>query len=84
MEEALAQVDGAVRVRLARGESIGYHLSGGIDSSTVVALVRRMLDQHIRRSQDHSSRIWELMVLEAWCRTFFDREAPLAGPLKFK
>jgi hypothetical protein len=43
-----------------------------------------MLDQHISRSQDHSSRIWALMVLEAWCRTFLDREDPLAGPLQFK
>jgi len=48
------------------------------------AYVRRMLDQHIRRSQDHASRIWELTVLEAWCRTFLDRENPLAAPLKFK
>ncbi len=45
--------------------------------------VRRLLDQHIRRSQDHASRIWVLMVLEAWCRTFLDRQDPLAGPLKF-
>ena len=48
------------------------------------ACVRRMLGQHIRRSQDHASRIWALMVLEAWCRTFLDRDNPLAGPLKFQ
>ena len=47
------------------------------------AYLRRILDQHICRSQDHASRIWALMILEAWCRTFLDRENPLAGPLKF-
>jgi asparagine synthase (glutamine-hydrolysing) len=41
IEEALAQADDAVRVRLADGGSIGCHVSGGIDSSTIVALVRR-------------------------------------------
>jgi asparagine synthase (glutamine-hydrolysing) len=48
------------------------------------AYVRRMLDQQISCSQDHASRIWALMVLEAWCRTFLDREDPLAGPRTFK
>jgi asparagine synthase (glutamine-hydrolysing) len=47
------------------------------------AYLRRILDQHICRSQDHASRIWALMILEAWCRTFLDRQNPLAGPLKF-
>ena len=46
--------------------------------------VRCMLDQHISRSLDHTARIWALMALEAWCRTFVDRADPLAGPLKFK
>ena len=41
VEESLAQADDAVRVRLAGGGSIGCHLSGGTDSSTIVALVRR-------------------------------------------
>jgi asparagine synthase (glutamine-hydrolysing) len=48
------------------------------------AYVRRMLDQHVCGSQDHGTRIWVLMVLEAWCRTFLDRDKPLAGPLKFR
>jgi len=47
------------------------------------AYVGRMLRQHINRSQDHSSRIWALMMLEAWCRTFLDRTDPLSGSLKF-
>jgi asparagine synthase (glutamine-hydrolysing) len=48
------------------------------------AYVRRMLGQHLGRGQDHAARIWELIILEAWCRTFLDRENPLAGPLNFK
>ncbi len=47
------------------------------------AYMRRMLDQHISCSLDHAQRIWALMVLEAWHRTFLDRADPLAGPLKF-
>lgn len=47
------------------------------------AYLRRMLDQHLSRSLDHAQRIWALMVLEAWNRTFLDRENPLAGPLNF-
>jgi asparagine synthase (glutamine-hydrolysing) len=48
------------------------------------AYVRRMMDQHISGRQDHAARIWALMVLEAWCRTFIDRANPLAGPVRFK
>ncbi len=48
------------------------------------AYVRLILQQHISRGHDHSARIWTLMVLEAWCRTFLDRTDPLTGPLKFK
>ncbi|MCX7019514.1 MAG: asparagine synthase (glutamine-hydrolyzing) [Candidatus Sumerlaeota bacterium] len=44
--------------------------------------VRRMLDQHIRGSQNHHYRIWELIMLETWCRTFLDRPNPLAGPIR--
>ena len=47
------------------------------------AYLRRMLNQHISGSQDHSARIWTLIVMEAWCRTFLDRADPLSGPLKF-
>jgi len=43
-----------------------------------------MLDQHIRPYSDHAARTWVLIVLEAWCRTFLDRENPLAGPINFK
>ena len=48
------------------------------------AYLRRMLDQHISRKQDHAARIWALMSLEAWCRTFLDRQDALTGPLRFK
>ena len=37
-----------VRVRLADGGSIGCHLSGGIDSSTIVALVRRHMSGELK------------------------------------
>ncbi len=47
------------------------------------AYLRRMLDQHISGRLYHAQRIWALMVLEAWNRTFIDRADPLAGPLKF-
>ncbi len=48
VEEALAQADDAVRVRLADGGSIGCHLSGGIDSSTIVALMRRHMSGELK------------------------------------
>jgi asparagine synthase (glutamine-hydrolysing) len=47
--------------------------------------VRRILDQHLSRQQNHHHRIWALVMLEAWCRTFLDRPAPLAeGPIRLK
>lgn len=48
------------------------------------AYLRRMLGQHVSGKQDHAFRIWALMMLEAWCRTFLDRQDALAGPLKFR
>jgi len=47
------------------------------------AYLQRMLNQHISGSQDHAARIWTLIVLEAWCRTFLDRADPLSGPVRF-
>ena len=47
--------------------------------------VQRILDQHLGRQQDHGHRIWELIMLEAWCRTFLDRPDPLAeGPIRLE
>jgi asparagine synthase (glutamine-hydrolysing) len=48
------------------------------------AYLRRLLHQHAERTIDHAERIWALMILETWCRTFIDRENPLAGPVSFK
>ncbi|MCX7019177.1 MAG: asparagine synthase (glutamine-hydrolyzing) [bacterium] len=43
--------------------------------------VGRMLTQHLDGSQNHSNRLWALIMFEAWCRTFLDRPDPLAGPI---
>lgn len=48
------------------------------------AYVRRMLNQHLAGAQNHHHRIWVLIMLEAWCRTFLDRQDPLAGPLDLR
>jgi asparagine synthase (glutamine-hydrolysing) len=41
------ELEGAVRRRLPRGEKVGAFLSGGLDSSLVVALAKRMHDQEV-------------------------------------
>lgn len=38
-----------------------------------------MLDQHFQGIEDHGTRIWNLLCLELWHRTFLDRREP--GPL---
>jgi len=43
--------------------------------------VRFIVDQHMRGQQNHSHRLWTLLMFEAWARTFLDRSDPLAGPL---
>ena len=52
---------------------------GWLDMACVGALV----DEHIARRADHSHRLWTLMMLEAWARTFLDRADPLEGPVSF-
>ena len=34
--------------------------------------VRRLLNEHITRVQDHAQRLWALLWLELWFRTFID------------
>jgi len=40
----------------------------------------RLWNEHQRRQRDHSAKLWSLMVLEQWHRTFLDR-TDLSGPL---
>ena len=47
---------------VARGR--GYFAHGAVDA---------LLAQHQRREADHSHRIWALLMLEQWHRTFTDR-----------
>jgi asparagine synthase (glutamine-hydrolysing) len=41
-------------------------------------VVRRLLDEHARGKRDHGHRLWCLLVLELWERTWLDR-APQPG-----
>ena len=40
--------------------------------------VRRLIDQHVSGSWDHAARLWCLLMLEVWCRTWLDPAAPPA------
>lgn len=40
------------------------------------AQVRRLVDEHVRGAWDHSYRLWSLLVLELWQRTFLDGAVP--------
>jgi asparagine synthase (glutamine-hydrolysing) len=43
--------------------------------------VRRLLEEHVSGRVDHGYRIWELLCLELWFRTYVDRaRAELVGP----
>lgn len=44
--------------------------------------VRMLIEQHMAGRRSHHQRLWALLVFEAWCRTFLDREDPLAGPIR--
>ena len=43
------------------------------------ATVRRYLDEHARGVAQHHTRIWALLVLELWHRTFIDHRPDLAA-----
>jgi asparagine synthase (glutamine-hydrolysing) len=43
--------------------------------------IERLITEHEREVLDHSSRLWLLLVLEEWCRTFLDPPHAPTGPL---
>jgi asparagine synthase (glutamine-hydrolysing) len=43
-------------------------------------VVRRMLDEHVRKSHNHSHRLWGLIVMESWLRSWFDPEFGASPP----
>ena len=45
-------------------------------------VIREMVDQHTSGQFDHSYRLWNLMVLEHWHRTFLDPASPPTGPVQ--
>jgi asparagine synthase (glutamine-hydrolysing) len=46
------------------------------------AAVSRLLEQHATGRADHGQRIWQLLFLELWFRTYLDRpRAAVTGPL---
>lgn len=40
------------------------------------ATVRRLFDEHVQGKTDHAHRLWALLVLELWQRTFLDPSVP--------
>ena len=45
--------------------------------------LKRIYDEHTSGRNNHTHRIWALIMFEAWCRSFLDRPDPLAeGVLK--
>lgn len=45
------------------------------------AYIEKMLAEHAAGRQNHHHRLWSLLSLELWCRTFLDRSDPGQGPL---
>ena len=43
------------------------------------ATVRRLVDEHMSGEWDHCYRLWNLLCLEHWCRTYLD-PAEVSGP----
>jgi asparagine synthase (glutamine-hydrolysing) len=42
-----------------------------------------LIKQHVTQQYNHRKRLWSLLILEAWFRTFIDPPDPLASPLDF-
>jgi asparagine synthase (glutamine-hydrolysing) len=45
--------------------------------------VRTLFDQHFSGTARHRNRVWLILIIETWCRTFLDRADPLGGPVAF-
>lgn len=43
--------------------------------------IKKLLDDHQKGSQNHHHRIWALLNLEVWFRTFIDRKDISSGPI---
>jgi asparagine synthase (glutamine-hydrolysing) len=41
-----------------------------------------MIDQHVSGQFDHAYRLWNLICLEHWHRTFIDPASPPTGPVQ--
>lgn len=48
-----------------------------------MSYVEKLVEDHVSGKHAHPHRLWSLMMLEAWARTFLDRPKPLNGPLTF-
>ena len=44
------------------------------------ATVERLLDEHVAGTADHAHRLWCLLMLELWLRTWVEAEAPAPVP----
>lgn len=42
--------------------------------------VQRLVDEHVTAKWDHSYRLWNLLILELWQRTFIDSPVAPSGP----
>lgn len=46
------------------------------------AVIRELIDQHTSGKFDHSYRLWNLICLEHWHRTYVDPASPPTGPVQ--
>ena len=44
------------------------------------AAVRTLIDEHAAAAWDHAARLWCLLMLELWARTYLDAATPPAAP----